>query len=141
MTTYADPTRCPDCRAVLPHDPQVCQVCSLPLTGATAVSLFRSLQEADGFLGVLRAQRSPETAQVAAPVSGSLLEGVTPHPAPSYRTPAADGPRLRGPSVPRILLSLGALCLLVAAVIFLAYAWRWLGVGGRTGVLVALTGG
>jgi hypothetical protein len=41
--------------------------------------------------------------------------------------------------VPRILLSLGALCLLVAAVIFLAVAWSWLGVGGRTAVLVGLT--
>jgi hypothetical protein len=45
-----------------------------------------------------------------------------------------------GAGVPKILLSLGALCLLVAAVIFLAVAWGWLGVGGRTGVLVALTG-
>ncbi|MEQ6903630.1 hypothetical protein [Nocardioides sp. YIM 152588] len=41
--------------------------------------------------------------------------------------------------MPRILLALGALCLLVAAVIFLAVAWSALGVGGRTAVLVALT--
>jgi hypothetical protein len=141
MTTYADPTRCPDCRAVLPHDPQVCQLCALPLTGATAVSLFATLQEADRLLGVLRAQRRPVPAHAAAaPVSGSRLEGVTPYPAPSPHPTPGQGPRLRGPSVPRILLSLGALCLLVAAVIFLAYAWRWLGVGGRTGVLVGLTG-
>ena len=46
---------------------------------------------------------------------------------------------LSGASVPKILLSLGALCLLVAAVIFLAVAWSWLGVGGRTVVLVGLT--
>ncbi len=46
---------------------------------------------------------------------------------------------LRPTSVPAILLSLGALCLLVAAVIFLAVAWSWLGVGGRTGVLAGLT--
>jgi hypothetical protein len=42
--------------------------------------------------------------------------------------------------VPKILLGLGATCLLVAAVIFLAVAWSWLGVGGRTAVLVGLTG-
>ncbi len=42
-------------------------------------------------------------------------------------------------SVPKILLGLGATCLLVAAVIFLAVAWSWLGVGGRTAVLVLLT--
>ncbi len=41
--------------------------------------------------------------------------------------------------MPKILLGLGATCLLVAAVIFLAVAWSWLGIGGRTAVLVALT--
>jgi hypothetical protein len=142
MTTYADPTRCPDCRALLPQDPQVCQFCALPLTGETAVSLFRTFQEADRLLGVLRGQRQPvpAPAPAAVPASGSRLEGVAPYPARTAPTPVTEGPRLGGPSVPRILLSLGALCLLVAAVIFLAYAWRWLGVGGRTGVLVALTG-
>jgi hypothetical protein len=43
--------------------------------------------------------------------------------------------------VPKILLGLGATCLLVAAVIFLAVAWSSLGVGGRTAVLVVLTVG
>jgi hypothetical protein len=144
MTTYADPTRCPDCRAVLPQDPQVCRVCSLPLTGETAVSLLRTFQEADRLLGVLRAQKRPEPALVGAPtaVAGSMLDGVAPYPAPSGPRPMQepDAPRLRGASVPKILLSLGALCLLVAAVTFLAVAWSWLGVGGRTVVLVALTG-
>ena len=41
--------------------------------------------------------------------------------------------------MPRILLGLGVLCLLVAAVTFLAVAWSWLGVGGRTVVLLLLT--
>ena len=144
MTTYADPTRCPDCRAVLPQDPQVCRVCSLPLTGETAVSLLRTFQEADRLLGVLRAQKRPEPALVGAAtaVPGSRLGGVAPYPAPSGPRPTQvpDAPRLRGASVPKILLSLGALCLLVAAVTFLAVAWSWLGVGGRTVVLVALTG-
>ncbi len=47
---------------------------------------------------------------------------------------------LRAASVPTILLTLGALCLLVAAITFLVVAWSWMGVGGRTGVLVGLTG-
>ncbi|HET9421331.1 MAG TPA: hypothetical protein VFO49_09350 [Nocardioides sp.] len=51
--------------------------------------------------------------------------------------PARTG--VRASSVPSILLGLGALCLLVAAVIFLSVAWSRLGVGGRTGVLVGLT--
>jgi hypothetical protein len=147
MTTYADPTRCPDCRAALPREPQACPVCSLPLTGETAMSLFSTFQEADRLVGLLRLakQVAPVLAAAAAAApgatTGSPLSGVAPYPAPAPRRAApAPGPRLRGASVPKILLSLGALCLLVAAVTFLAVAWAWLGVGGRTVVLVALTG-
>ena len=83
MTTYADPTRCPDCRAVLPHDPQACRVCLLPLTGETAVSLFRTLQEADQLLGALREQMQPTpVAATPTPTGGSRLEGVERYPAP-----------------------------------------------------------
>ena len=140
-TTYADPTRCPDCRAVLPHDPQVCRVCSLPLTGEAVTSLFRTLQEADRILDALRSQKRPvEVVAATTPVSGSHLQGVDPYPAASQRPTVSQPPRVRGSSVPRILLSLGALCLLVAAITFLAFAWSWLGVGGRTTVLVVLTG-
>ena len=58
-------------------------------------------------------------------------------PAPPPAAAATSG--LTMPSVPKILLGLGATCLLVAAAIFLAVAWSWLGVDGRTMVLVALT--
>lgn len=137
MRTYADPTRCPDCGGLLPQDPQVCEVCALPLTGATASELYSTLQQADRLLGELRRHRMPAMAGPA-PVSGSVHAGAAPYPAP--RPPESlDAPRLRGATVPQILLSLGALCLLVAAVTFLAVAWSWLGVGGRTLVLVALT--
>ncbi|WP_460849232.1 SCO7613 C-terminal domain-containing membrane protein [Nocardioides ultimimeridianus] len=44
-------------------------------------------------------------------------------------------------SVPKILLGLGAFCLLAAAGIFLAVSWSTMGVGGRTAVLAALTVG
>ncbi len=60
------------------------------------------------------------------------------YPAPTPAPPAARG-GLSAASVPKILLGLGATCLLVAAVIFLAVAWSWLAVGGRTAVLVGLT--
>lgn len=59
-----------------------------------------------------------------------------PHP------PAGSRPERTGvafASVPKILLGLGAFCLLVAAVIFLAVSWSALGVGGRTAVLAGLT--
>ena len=41
--------------------------------------------------------------------------------------------------MPAVLLGLGALCVIVAAVVFLAITWDRLGVGGRTAVLLALT--
>ncbi len=71
-------------------------------------------------------------------------DGWTPEAYPAPAPPPSESgaaPRrgLSAASVPRILLGLGALCLLAAAVIFLAVAWSWLGVGGRTAVLVSLT--
>jgi hypothetical protein len=138
MTTYADPTRCPDCHAVLPAAPATCARCALPLTGPTAVELFSTLQRADRLLGDLRRQAVPVEEPVRVGVgTGSPLAGAAPY--PSYQPLREETPGLRGSSVPRILLTLGALCLLVAAVTFLAVAWSWLGVGGRTLVLVALT--
>ena len=142
MRTYADPTRCPDCSAGLPQSPETCPTCALPLSGQAAADLFHTLQQADVLLGQLRLQKAPLPAGAgAAPMASlitSLLGDATPYPAP--RAPEdLDAPRLRAATVPQILLGLGALCLLVAAVTFLAVAWSWLGVGGRTLVLVALT--
>jgi hypothetical protein len=144
-TTYADSTRCPDCRALLPQAPTTCPECRIPLTGETARELFATFQHADGLLAVLRAARLPEPVTVGAGLptdagTGSRLAGVTPYPVAQHPTPEPAGTRVRGASVPQILLSLGALCLLVAAVTFLAVAWSWLGVSGRTLVLVGLTG-
>ncbi|MBO0843678.1 MAG: hypothetical protein J2O46_10860, partial [Nocardioides sp.] len=42
-------------------------------------------------------------------------------------------------TVPLILVGVGALCLMVAGMIFLAVAWSAMGVGGRTGMLVGFT--
>src|SRR4051794_19635527 len=53
-------------------------------------------------------------------------------PVASPRSSAGLGAGLSAASVPKLLLGLGAACLLVAAVIFLAVAWSWLGIGGRT---------
>ena len=141
MTTYADPKRCPDCRSLLPQGPTTCPVCRLPLTGQTAGELFATFQQADRLLTVLRAARQPAPARVGATVGGgTLLDGATPYPTEPRPIPSPAPGRVRGASVPQILLSLGALCLLVAAVTFLAVAWAWLGVSGRTLVLVGLTG-
>ncbi len=58
-------------------------------------------------------------------------------PASAYPTRARTGVGVA--AVPKILLGLGAMCLLVAAIVFLAVSWSILGVGGRTAVLLTLT--
>ncbi|MET0998316.1 MAG: hypothetical protein ABWX73_06345, partial [Marmoricola sp.] len=65
-------------------------------------------------------------------------------PLPSYPTPMAPAPakprRLPAASVPVVLLTLGGLCLLVAAIVFVAVTWSLLGLTGRTLVLLGFTG-
>lgn len=166
---YADPLLCPDCRSALPTGAPVCPACDLLVRHPLAVDLFRTLRHADELVGALRrasdafhdrpaaARTATTTAAgvtdpVAATVGGPLVppsaEPVRKQsPAPSYpvRPSAPATPPARtgvtSSSVPKILLGLGAFCLLVAAVIFLAVSWSALGVGGRTAVLGALTAG
>ncbi len=148
MTRYADPTRCPDCGAHLPPDPAGCPSCGLPLLGPTATALFAALVSADRLLAQLRASALPVPVPAGAagpPTPGadvSMPAVTTPTPGGPLPAAAPHAPARRGlsaASVPVILLGLGALCLLVAAVTFLVVAWSWLGVGGRTTILVALT--
>ena len=127
-TRYSDPFLCPDCTTRLPLQVVTCPACGLALRGPLASQLLQTLRSADDLLARMRAE---STAQVAPSP-----------PMPSYPAPLPHPAERRGLSalsVPRILLGLGALCLLVAAVIFLAVAWSWLGIGGRTAVLVGLT--
>ncbi len=132
VTRYADPFVCPDCSARLPLDVETCPGCGLHLRGPIASELLATLQKADRLLEQLRAEApAPRAAEPAAPPPTPAAA------APPRPRPARHG--LSHLSVPKILLGLGALCLLVAAVIFLAVAWSWLGVGGRTAVLVGLT--
>lgn len=154
MRTYADARHCPDCGSPLPDTPAGCPACGLPLQGQAAAALFATFQEADRLLAQLRAMPRPATvgapaAEPAPAASGSPPESPLPEvsgegaglPPTGYPTTQAPPPRrgLSGASVPQILLTLGALCLLVAAVTFLAVAWEILGVGGRTAVLVGFT--
>lgn len=161
---YADPLLCPDCRTDLPAGVPVCPTCALLVRHPLAVDLFGTLQRADGILARLRTESDAfraapvsVTAPSAAPgVLGGPLAPPTAPPAakramsaglPSYTGPVPPAPPLSPPSprgvsfasVPKILLGLGAFCLLVAAVIFLAVSWSTLGVGGRTAVLAGLT--
>ncbi|MCW2795831.1 hypothetical protein [Nocardioides sp.] len=135
MTRYSDPYVCPDCHSRLPAGSVSCPTCALPVQGPLAVQLFHTLRQADELVAQLRAS-------VLAPALVPSVPAAMPHvPVATRPTPRPPVERsgIRVASVPSILLGLGALCLLVAAVTFLAVAWSWLGVGGRTAVLVVLT--
>lgn len=141
MNRYADPSRCPDCQAAITPGALACDVCALSLQGQTAQRLYTTLSEADVLLGQLRAASAPVTGPTAVleRTPSPLTPDVGRYPAPAPQTARAPRPGLSAASVPKILLSLGAGCLLVAALVFLAVAWQRLGVGGRTATLVALT--
>ena len=114
------------------------------------------MQAADGLVERLR--MAPLPTPVAAPVTPpappvppTAAPATAPSPAPARDLPPVRFPslppvptaprrrRLPAASVPVVLLSLGALCLLVAAVVFVAVTWSRLGLTGRTLVLVGVT--
>ena len=133
MSRYADADRCPDCTSQLAHDAEACPSCWLPLRGAMARELYLTLERADELLVALRER-------MQAPVPAAVPVEVPPAPSgPPAALPAARPRGMSGASVPQLLLGLGALCLLVAALVFLAVTWSVMGVGGRTATLVGFT--
>ena len=135
MTRYADPQRCPDCLEPIAYGSTSCPSCGLSLEGPLAGRLFQALSSADDLLLALRATRNVVPAIAAntpGPPETELVLG----------PPTTAPHRSRGlsaVSVPKILLGLGAVCLLVAALVFLAVTWSVMGVAGRTATLVGFT--
>lgn len=136
MSRLLDATICPDCRG--PLDPgATCTVCGLQVRGPLALQLWNVMVAADRLVEQLRA------APVASPVGAQSAPAAAQGPLPGYPAPAtrpARQRRLPAASVPVVLLSLGALCLLIASVVFVAVTWSRLGLTGRTLVLLAFTG-
>lgn len=127
MSLLLDPTICPDCRA--PLDPtSTCTGCGLVLRGPEANEIWQHVQRAGRLVEHLR--RTPYQPLPEQP------------PLPTYpvstSTPAPR--RVSGLTVPVVLLGLGALCLLVAATVFVAVTWSSLGLVGRTSILLGVTG-
>jgi hypothetical protein len=145
VTRYADPAACPDCRATLPWGARTCPSCGLDLSTDTARELFATLTRADELLTRMRAaQGVAKPAYGESTVASPPLAPTAPAPGGADRSvapagPTAEGQGLRPSAVPKILLTLGALCLLGAALVFLVVSWSRLGVGGRTAVLVLFT--
>ncbi|GAA3834989.1 hypothetical protein GCM10022242_39990 [Nocardioides panacisoli] len=139
---YADPALCPDCRSDLTRGVDACPTCGLVLRHPLAVELFGTLHHADDLVAALRVASTtpagPVPAQAAAPAPSAAPPGLPVVPPLPPLPPVRSG--IGFGWVPKILLGLGALFLLVAAITFLAVAWSHLGVGGRTAVLLAFTG-
>ncbi|HEY0776150.1 MAG TPA: hypothetical protein VGD51_18835, partial [Nocardioidaceae bacterium] len=154
MTRYADPERCPDCLSPMPFGAPRCPSCGLSLEGPLAAALFATLTHADDLLVTLRTATEAAAAAPAVPAAtpeargaaqaeaGGVATLIRPEPPPPPGLPPAP-PRphhgLAGTSVPKILLGLGALCLLIAALVFLAVTWSAMSVAGRTATLVGFT--
>lgn len=141
MSTLVDPRICPDCRAPLSPD-SVCTGCGLRLTGPAAVELWQVMSRADALISELRREAdepSPTgpTSQTSRPAPAGPPPFPTSYPAPA----AAPVRRLPALSVPVVLLGLGALCVLVAAIVFVAVTWSSLGLGAKATILLGVTAG
>lgn len=129
MSKLVDPYICPDCRAPLDQQ-RTCTACGLGLTGAPAAELWQVLQRADALIGQLRALPRPV-------IDAGSLPAAPPVPP---RTAPAGPPRGPSVSVPVVLLGLGALCVLVAAIVFVAVTWSSLGLGAKASIMLGVTG-
>ena len=150
MTRYADPNRCPRCGGSLVPGVLTCGTCGLDLSGPLGQELYATLTHADHLLALLAERQHAATAaptSVSTPVHVPAgMPAATGTPAPPPPVPPVGPPgtgepvtAVRASAVPKILLGLGAICLLVAALVFLVVTWSRLGVGGRTATLVGFT--
>ncbi|RYJ01585.1 MAG: hypothetical protein EON52_21230, partial [Actinomycetales bacterium] len=142
--TYSEQGVCPDCRTAV-GDVASCPVCRLDLTTPEVATVRQALSSADAWLA--RAARVPAT-PAAEPAEASLIippdhvstpradvgANLPRHPAPATPTPARRRWTAGG-----VILTLGAGCLLVAALIFLGVAWGAIGATGRAAVLLVVT--
>ena len=140
---------CPSCGTALPPGGAAqCATCHLPLRGPLAARLWELDQslatlarERDELLVQLRAQRVggpvPTVSAVSSPASPASGAPTVPTVAPGHPIRTARRPRWSGQQV---LLGVGVLLVLVAALVFLAVAWDLIGVGGQVLAMALLTG-
>ena len=138
-----DPTRCPDCGAGHDGSADRCPACGLPLRGALAARLWtvsvalRGLQlERRDLLGALRRGEVPVAGAAGRAAATAAV------PTPGLRVPAAPArPEWSARRVQNLLLGLGVALVVVAVLIFAAFAYGRLGPGARAALLAALTAG
>lgn len=139
--TYADPHACPACRGPI-GGVDTCPRCGFDLGSPEAQRLWGLFLEADRLVAQGRSRQGATAPGATAPVVTGAVTSPTPSTsampaAPAM--PAAAVPPVRTWSTGSILLGLGAVCLIVAAIIFATVAWGSLGILGRALILLAVT--
>ncbi|WP_229054175.1 DUF2157 domain-containing protein [Aeromicrobium sp. Leaf350] len=148
---YADAARCPDCRALL-EGRRACAVCGFDTESPEVTQIWSHLEQIDELVAQARAREvaTPEPAPASATVPPPVPPPVTtppvttppvatlPPPFPGAPATPAAAPGA-GLSAGSVILGLGATLLVVAAIIFVSFAWSVLGIGGRAAILALLT--
>jgi hypothetical protein len=132
------PLTCPSCSAPLSGG-AACAACGLPLTGPLAFRLWQVDQQL-----LLLAQQQQDLEAGREELLARLRAGETAPPvaaAPPATWGAAPAPRheTSPQQVQNTLLTLGAILLAGAGIVFTAVTYRHLGVAGRAAVLLLLT--
>lgn len=139
---YADAARCPDCRAALEGRLR-CAVCGFDVESPEVPEIWERLQQIDELLVTARARKvvPPPAAVVPAPTVPTSASGAVPPPIPIFASASAPpvAPAGTGVSAGSVILGLGAALLVLAAVIFVSFAWSVVGIGGRAAILALLT--
>ncbi len=139
---YADATRCPDCRAVLDGRLR-CAVCGFDVESPEVPEIWEHLQQIDELVASARSRVVvPPPVPVVATPGSPPVQAVVPPPVPPFGSgPVAHpgGHPGSGVSAGSVVLGLGAALLVLAAVIFVSFAWSVVGIGGRAAILALLT--
>jgi hypothetical protein len=139
--------QCPVCgRPVEDPPPPACLTCGLPAVGSAArvvarigVTLRDIAADRDALLATLRAAAGPAVAAPPPPPAPQWQPPVrAPEPIP-WMTEPPPPRRRRQLSPQEVLLGLGALLLVAAAIAFVAVAWTRLGVGFQAAVMTVVT--
>jgi hypothetical protein len=139
MTAPA-PLGCPSCGAPISGEP-ACASCGLPLTGPLAYRLWQVDQQLQAMRQGQRALEAERVSLLDRLRSGETVAAPVLTPPPAW--PGAAVPLQRKESSPQqvqnTLLTLGAILLAGAGIVFTAVTYRHLGVVGRALVLLTLT--
>lgn len=132
--SFADPHSCPSCGGAIAEGAR-CPHCRFLLNSPSARLLWQTLLTADEVLAEARRESLVDAGPLV-PVGVSM-----PRPAPPVPAPADSSEPRRPPlSTGSVILGLGALFLIVAAIVFISVSWDVLGADGRTLVLLVVTG-